>query len=83
MSFDRERKIRRKHIRTLMAHYDVNAHDLAIITGYTHAYVRGVISGAFTSSVARRKIEVALGVPPGSIWPDSENAAQDAGGTHG
>jgi len=52
-----------------MANRDLSARDLAKMTGYSHAYIRGVISGAFGSKAVRNKIETALGV---LFWSDIE-----------
>jgi hypothetical protein len=46
------------------------------MSGYSHGYIRGVISGAFDSPIVRCKIEIALGCP---IWSDvEENEDQEA-----
>lgn len=73
-----ERTAARKWIRTLMAHHDLSAHDLAKVTGYSHAYIRGVISGAFGGRKVRQKIETALGLKPGSIWTDLETEPKNS-----
>ena len=69
MSVNSKRTAMRKRIRTIMANRDLSAHDLARMSGYSHGYIRGVISGAFDSPIVRCKIEIALGCP---IWTPAE-----------
>lgn len=54
-----------------MAGKDISANDIAKKTGYTHSYIRNVISGTFTSRKARRAIEEVLGAP---VWSNLETS---------
>lgn len=67
MSISTMRTATRKRLRMIMAARDLTTNDLSTMTGYTPGYLRGVISGAFCSATAQKKIEEALNTP---IWSD-------------
>jgi len=59
----------RRWIRANMASKGINARELSVMAGLSHAYVRGIISGAYTFKKGREKVEKALGM---KIWSDPE-----------